>query len=242
MEEGAWRAAVHGVAKSRKELSDCTARSLFQGWVAISGHRGVTQEQSPGAEYKTQLRKAGHGVGLQPAAQHPGAWKGEDPLSGGRGRPLISHLVLTARSAPQLALEQRCRELRARGRRLEETLPRRVSSEQQREALGLLYRVHELELENAEMQSQALLRDGALHHRREALRRLEQRLSLCEEIIRAQRQLIQGRVPALPTPRVRPAKGPRARTEPCLSFPHRRRQPGRAAAPEGAVRSVPAGA
>ena len=217
MEEGAWRAAVHGVAKSRKELSDCTARSLFQGWVAISGHRGVTQEQSPGAEFKTQLRKAGHGVGLQAAAQHPGAWKGEDPLSGGRGRPLISHLVLTARSAPQLALEQRCRELRARGRRLEETLPRRVSSEQQREALGLLCRVHELE--NAKMQSQALLRDGAHRHRREALRRLEQRLRLCEEIIRAQRQLIQGRVPALPTPRVRPAKGPRARTEPCLSAP-----------------------
>ncbi|XP_043761568.1 kinesin-like protein KIF19 isoform X2 [Cervus elaphus] len=91
----------------------------------------------------------------------------------------------------KLALEQRCRELRARGRRLEETLPRRVSSEEQREALGLLCRVHELELENAEMQSHALLRDGALRHRREALRRLEQRRSLCEEIIRAQRQLIQ---------------------------------------------------
>ncbi|XP_045020672.1 kinesin-like protein KIF19 [Bubalus bubalis] len=91
----------------------------------------------------------------------------------------------------RLALEQRCRELRARGRRLEQTLPRRVSSEQQREALGLLCRVHELELKNAEMQSQALLRDGALRHRREALRRLEQRRSLCEEIIRAQRQLIQ---------------------------------------------------
>ncbi|XP_042112375.1 kinesin-like protein KIF19 isoform X2 [Ovis aries] len=91
----------------------------------------------------------------------------------------------------KLALEQRCRELRARGGRLEETLPRRVSSEQQREALGLLCRVHELELENVEMQSQALRRDGALRHRREALRRLEQRRSLCEEIIRAQRQLIQ---------------------------------------------------
>ncbi|CAI9163880.1 unnamed protein product [Rangifer tarandus platyrhynchus] len=91
----------------------------------------------------------------------------------------------------KLALEQRCRELRARGRRLEETLPRRVSSEEQREALGLLCRVHELELEKAEMQSHSLLRDGALRHRREALRRLEQRRSLCEEIIRAQRQLIQ---------------------------------------------------
>ena len=189
------------------------------------GHRGVPQEQSPVAEFKTQLRKAGLGVGLQPAAQHPGAWKGEDPLSGGCGRPLTGHLVLTARSAPQLALEQRCRELRARGRRLEQTLPRRVGSEQQREALGLLCRVHELELKNAEMQSQALLRDGALRHRREALRRLEQRRSLCEEIIRAQRQLIQGRVPSLPTPRA--SDPPRARERalsPASPLPHRRLQ------------------
>ncbi|XP_055254902.1 kinesin-like protein KIF19 [Moschus berezovskii] len=91
----------------------------------------------------------------------------------------------------KLALEQRCRELRARGRRLEETLPRRVRSEQQREALGLLCRVHELELRNAEMEPHALLRTSALRHCREVLRHLEQRRSLCEEIIRAQRQLIQ---------------------------------------------------
>ncbi|XP_037349483.1 kinesin-like protein KIF19 [Talpa occidentalis] len=90
----------------------------------------------------------------------------------------------------KLALEQRCRELRARGRRLEETLPRRIGSEEQREVLSLLCRVHELEVENAEMQSHALLRDGALRHRREAVRRLEQHRSLCDEIIQGQRQLI----------------------------------------------------
>nr|KAF6456662.1 kinesin family member 19 [Rousettus aegyptiacus] len=88
------------------------------------------------------------------------------------------------------ALEQRCRELRARGRRLEETLPRRIGSEEQREVLSLLCRVHELEVENTEMQSHALLRDGALRHRREAVRRLEQHRSLCEEIIQGQRQVI----------------------------------------------------
>lgn len=191
-------------------------RACSRDGLQVGRHRGISKEQSPLAEFETQLRKGGLGVGLQPGAQRPGAWTGEDPLSGGRGRPLAGHLVLTDRSAPQLALEQRCRELRARGRRLEETLPRRVSSEEQREALGLLCRVHELELEKAEMQSHSLLRDGALRHRREALRRLEQRRSLCEEIIRAQRQLIQGRAPA---PRVRPAEGPRARAEPCLSAP-----------------------
>ncbi|XP_057632691.1 kinesin-like protein KIF19 isoform X3 [Chionomys nivalis] len=90
----------------------------------------------------------------------------------------------------KLALEQRCRELRARGRRLEETLPRRIGSEEQREVLSLLCRVHELEVENTEMQSHALLRDSALRHRREAVRRLEQHRSLCEEIIQGQRQII----------------------------------------------------
>ncbi|XP_040845345.1 kinesin-like protein KIF19 [Ochotona curzoniae] len=91
----------------------------------------------------------------------------------------------------KLALEQRCRELRARGRRLEETLPRRIGSEEQREVLSLLCRVHELEVENTEMQSHALLRDGALRHRREAVRRLEQHRSLCDEIIQGQRQVIE---------------------------------------------------
>ncbi|XP_029418583.1 kinesin-like protein KIF19 isoform X3 [Nannospalax galili] len=90
----------------------------------------------------------------------------------------------------KLALEQRCGELRGRGRRLEETLPRRIGSEEQREVLSLLCRVHELEVENTEMQSHALLRDSALRHRREAVRRLEQHRSLCEEIIQGQRQLI----------------------------------------------------
>lgn len=59
--------------------------------------------------------------------------------------------------------------------------------------LSLLCRVHELEVENTEMQSHARLRDGALRHRREAVRRLEQHRSLCDEIIQGQRQIIDGR-------------------------------------------------
>ncbi|XP_036922280.1 kinesin-like protein KIF19 isoform X1 [Sturnira hondurensis] len=90
----------------------------------------------------------------------------------------------------KLALEQRCRELSARGRRLEETLPGRIGSEEQREVLSLLCRVHELEVENTEMQSHTLLRDSALRHRGEAVRRLEQHRTLCDEIIRGQRQVI----------------------------------------------------
>ncbi|XP_043859782.1 kinesin-like protein KIF19 isoform X4 [Dromiciops gliroides] len=90
----------------------------------------------------------------------------------------------------KVELEQRCRDLRSQGRRLEEMLPSRIRSQEQREILSLLCRVHELEMENTEMQSHALIRDGALYHRREAMRRLEQHRSLCDEIIQGQRQII----------------------------------------------------
>ncbi|XP_013364088.1 PREDICTED: kinesin-like protein KIF19 isoform X2 [Chinchilla lanigera] len=72
----------------------------------------------------------------------------------------------------KLVLQQRCRqELRTRCRCLEETLLRLIGSEKQREVLSLLCWVHELEMENTEMQSQGLLR-------------------VCDKIIQAQRQLI----------------------------------------------------
>ncbi|XP_070245332.1 kinesin-like protein KIF19 [Bos mutus] len=89
----------------------------------------------------------------------------------------------------ELALEQRCRELR-RGPPPEETLPRARQLEQQREAPACSGGVHELELEKAEMQSQALLRDGALATAARPCAAWSS-ASLCEEIIRAQRQLIQ---------------------------------------------------
>uniref|UniRef100_UPI0037E94933 kinesin-like protein KIF19 n=1 Tax=Semicossyphus pulcher TaxID=241346 RepID=UPI0037E94933 len=87
-------------------------------------------------------------------------------------------------------LERRFLELRERARRLEELLPRRVSSEEQREVLGLLCKVHELEIENAEMQSHALLKDNVIRHKNFVVQRFEQHRHLCDEIIQQQRQFI----------------------------------------------------
>ncbi|XP_015252985.1 PREDICTED: kinesin-like protein KIF19 [Cyprinodon variegatus] len=89
-------------------------------------------------------------------------------------------------------LEQRFLELRDRGRRLEELLPRRVSSEEQREVLGLLCKVHELEMENAEMQSHALIKDSVIRQKNFVVQRFEQHRHLCDEIIQQQRQFIDG--------------------------------------------------
>ncbi|XP_019371431.1 PREDICTED: kinesin-like protein KIF19 isoform X1 [Gavialis gangeticus] len=77
-------------------------------------------------------------------------------------------------------LERRLRELQQRGRRLEEALPRPVGAEEQREALGLLCRVRQLEAESADLQL----------HRDDAAQRFEQHRRLCHQIIRQQRQLI----------------------------------------------------
>ncbi|XP_019341153.2 kinesin-like protein KIF19 isoform X3 [Alligator mississippiensis] len=77
-------------------------------------------------------------------------------------------------------LEWRLRELQQRGRQLEEALPRPVGAEEQREALGLLCRVRQLEAESAALQL----------HRDDAAQRFEQHRRLCHQIIRQQRQLI----------------------------------------------------
>ncbi|KAM3592570.1 uncharacterized protein V6R79_021447 [Siganus canaliculatus] len=87
-------------------------------------------------------------------------------------------------------LERRFLELRDQARRLEELLPRRVSSEEQREVLGLLCKVHELEIENAEMQSHALLKDNVIRQKNFVVQRFEQHRHLCDEIIQQQRQFI----------------------------------------------------
>lgn len=183
----------------------------------MEGHLGA----APGRKAQDTASRVSLRMGLQPGGG--GLQEHRQARQRGTSPWPTRRLALTPRR-PQLALEHRCRELRTRGRRLEETLPRRIGSEEQREVLSLLCRVHELEVENTEMQSHALLRDGALRHRREAVRRLEQHRSLCDEIIQGQRQIIDGRPRApeppggpldprrVPGPELSPAHSPRQTT------------------------------
>ncbi|KAG8446474.1 hypothetical protein GDO86_014073 [Hymenochirus boettgeri] len=90
----------------------------------------------------------------------------------------------------KMELEKRFKEIRLRARRLEEALPKRISSDEQREVLSLLCKVHELEIENTEMQSHALLKDNMIRQKNYMVQRFEQHRSLCDEIIRQQRRII----------------------------------------------------
>ncbi|KAM4665120.1 kinesin-like protein KIF19 [Discoglossus pictus] len=90
----------------------------------------------------------------------------------------------------KLELEKRFKDIRHRARRLEEVLPKRISSEEQREVLSLLCKVHELEIENTEMQSHALLKDNMIRQKNYVVQRFEQHRCLCDEIIQQQRRII----------------------------------------------------
>ncbi|XP_063312404.1 kinesin-like protein KIF19 [Pelobates fuscus] len=90
----------------------------------------------------------------------------------------------------KMELEKRCKDVRHQARRLEEILPKRISSEEQKEVLSLLCKVHELELENTELQSRAMLKDNLIRHKNYIVHRFEQHRSLCDEIIQQQRQII----------------------------------------------------
>lgn len=72
-------------------------------------------------------------------------------------------------------------------------LPERISSDEERELLALLCRVHELEADKISLQAERLARQGELRRRDLQLLRAERQRRLCEDIISTQRKLIEGK-------------------------------------------------
>ena len=58
--------------------------------------------------------------------------------------------------------------------------------------LSLLCKVHELEIEKVEMQSNALLKEHEVKRRDLLILKYDKQRMLCDEIIQRQRQLIEG--------------------------------------------------
>lgn len=84
---------------------------------------------------------------------------------------------------------------RKKGVTLEDELPERISSDEERELLALLCRVHELEADKVSLQADRLARQAELRRRDLQLLRAERQRRLCEDIISTQRKLIEeGRV------------------------------------------------
>uniref|UniRef100_A0A1A9ZK46 Kinesin motor domain-containing protein n=1 Tax=Glossina pallidipes TaxID=7398 RepID=A0A1A9ZK46_GLOPL len=80
---------------------------------------------------------------------------------------------------------------RQKGVQLEDELPERISSDEERELLALLCRVHELEADKVSLQAERLARQAELRRRDLQLLRAERQRRLCEDIISSQRRLIE---------------------------------------------------
>lgn len=65
-----------------------------------------------------------------------------------------------------------------------------MNSSEQQEILSLLVKVHELEIDNMEMQSSCLLRNFEIRRKNMVLVKYQQHLSLCDEIIQQQKSLL----------------------------------------------------
>jgi hypothetical protein len=73
-------------------------------------------------------------------------------------------------------------------------LPSQISSEEERELLALMCRVHELEVEKMALQSERLIKQHELWRRDLIILRYDRQRHLCEEIITRQRQLMEGKL------------------------------------------------
>lgn len=110
-------------------------------------------------------------------------------------REEISTLIAEEKRTSDLKaeLQGKLQQTRKEVEALEELLPKKISSEENREILGLLCKVHELEITNAELQSNSLLRENLLRQKDLEMNKFESRQRLCDEIIQMQRVVINGK-------------------------------------------------
>ena len=118
-----------------------------------------------------------------------------DPEEVSFAREEIRTLIAEEKRTSELKadLQGKLQQTRKEVEALEELLPKKISSEENREILGLLCKVHELEITNAELQSNSLLRENLLRQKDLEMNKFESRQRLCDEIIQMQRAVINGK-------------------------------------------------
>ncbi|KAJ1096354.1 hypothetical protein NDU88_001496 [Pleurodeles waltl] len=97
-------------------------------------------------------------------------------------------------------LEQRLANAKRKVLQLKEILPKVISNNEQQEVLRLLCKIHELEVENTELQAGSMWKESHLCQKDIVLQRYQQHRSMCEEIIRQQLILIEDHDIPIPQP------------------------------------------
>ncbi|XP_060696385.1 kinesin-like protein KIF19 [Hemiscyllium ocellatum] len=116
-----------------------------------------------------------------------------EPLEVAMAREEIGMLQTEQRKTAALKceLEQKLIDTKAKVIKLEDLLPKWINNQDQQEIISLLCRVHELEVENTEIQSVMLRKENMLQQKDFVIQHYEQHRALCDEIIHQQRQLIE---------------------------------------------------
>ncbi|XP_050463341.1 kinesin-like protein KIF19 isoform X3 [Cataglyphis hispanica] len=89
---------------------------------------------------------------------------------------------------------------RKRSAELEDELPLRINSDEERELLALMLRVHELEADKMMLQSERLVKQYELRRRELLLLRYDRQRQISDEIITRQRQIMESRYGRLALP------------------------------------------
>ncbi|XP_040570892.1 kinesin-like protein KIF19 isoform X2 [Lepeophtheirus salmonis] len=81
---------------------------------------------------------------------------------------------------------------------LEEELPKRITTDEEKEILSLLCRVHELEIEKIEIQREGYMKEYEVRKRDILILKYDKQRNLCDEIIARQKQMIEGSSVSMP--------------------------------------------
>ncbi|XP_030634913.1 kinesin-like protein KIF19 [Chanos chanos] len=138
-------------------------------------------------------RDAGNGEKRDRGKDEEQDSEGEEPQDVTAAREEIGPLLAEHRKTMALKgeLEERLMTMKQKSSKIEELLPKHISNEEQREILTLLCKVHELELENTEIQSALLCKENALRSKDFIIQRHEHQRALCDDIIHQQKTIIE---------------------------------------------------
>ncbi|XP_043464822.1 kinesin-like protein KIF19 isoform X2 [Leptopilina heterotoma] len=101
-------------------------------------------------------------------------------------------------SEMRMATERELESCRKRGATLEDELPSRINSDEERELLALMLRVHELEADKMMLQSERLVKQHELRRRELMLLRYDRQRQISDEIITRQRRIMEDGQLSLP--------------------------------------------
>ncbi|XP_021913192.1 kinesin-like protein KIF19 isoform X2 [Zootermopsis nevadensis] len=181
----------------RRRLMEYNAQLLSLSTEAEQQHAIISQWESQ----NNKLYKNSHNTAVRLQNRRPNtdpdlaADRGDGPLQIAWSELSFIEKEQERYAELRASTERELENCKQRGAALENELPSQISSDDERELLALMCRVHELEAEKMALQSERLIKQHELRRRDLVILRYDRQRHICEEIITRQRKLMEeGRV------------------------------------------------